>query len=61
MQEFQYSSRNPMIDEIIQHKPRFVLLNKADMADKSITKEWLEYFQEKGIKALPLILKQEMG
>ncbi len=28
------SSRNPMIDEIIQHKPRVILLNKADMADR---------------------------
>jgi len=48
------SSRNPMIDEIIQHKPRLVLLNKADMADKQITKEWIDYFQEKGIKALAI-------
>ena len=43
------SSRNPMIDEIIQHKPRLVLLNKADMADKQVTKEWIHYFQEKDI------------
>jgi ribosome biogenesis GTPase A len=49
-----YSSRNPMIDEIIQHKPRLVLLNKADMADKAITKEWINYFAEKGIKALAI-------
>jgi ribosome biogenesis GTPase A len=48
------SSRNPMIDEIIQHKPRLVLLNKADMADKQVTKEWIHYFQEKGIKALAI-------
>jgi len=47
-----YSSRNPMIDEIIQHKPRLVLLNKADMADKEATKEWIAHFKEKGIKAL---------
>ncbi|MGJ7910671.1 ribosome biogenesis GTPase YlqF [Neobacillus sp. LXY-1] len=47
-----YSSRNPMIDEIIQHKPRLVLLNKADMADKEVTKEWIAFFAEKGIKAL---------
>lgn len=33
-----YSSRNPMIDEIIQHKPRLLLLNKSDMADQSKTK-----------------------
>ncbi|WHY02357.1 ribosome biogenesis GTPase YlqF [Neobacillus sp. DY30] len=49
-----YSSRNPMIDEIIQHKPRLVLLNKADMADKAATKEWIAYFAQKGIKAIAI-------
>ncbi|MDQ1146727.1 ribosome biogenesis GTPase A [Bacillus sp. SORGH_AS 510] len=49
-----YSSRNPMIDEIIQHKPRLVLLNKADMADQEATKEWISFFAEKGIKALAI-------
>jgi ribosome biogenesis GTPase A len=49
-----YSSRNPMIDEIIQHKPRLVLLNKADMADKDVTREWIAYFADKGIKALAI-------
>ncbi|WP_050614755.1 ribosome biogenesis GTPase YlqF [Bacillus testis] len=48
------SSRNPMIDEIIQHKPRLVLLNKADMADPQKTALWLAYFEEKGIKALAI-------
>ncbi|WP_449619363.1 ribosome biogenesis GTPase YlqF [Robertmurraya sp. Marseille-Q9965] len=49
-----YSSRNPMIDEIIQHKPRLVLLNKADMADKEVTKEWIRFFDEQGIKSLAI-------
>lgn len=49
-----YSSRNPMIDQIIQHKPRLVLLNKADMADKQATKEWIAFFAERGIKALAI-------
>ncbi|EIJ81518.1 GTPase YlqF [Bacillus methanolicus PB1] len=49
-----YSSRNPMIDEVIQHKPRLLLLNKADMADQSKTKEWIEYFQENDIRALAI-------
>jgi ribosome biogenesis GTPase A len=48
------SSRNPMIDEIILHKPRLVLLNKADMADKQVTKEWIHYFREKNITALAI-------
>jgi ribosome biogenesis GTPase A len=49
-----FSSRNPMIDEIIQHKPRLVLLNKADMADKEATKEWVAFFASKGIKAIAI-------
>jgi ribosome biogenesis GTPase A len=49
-----FSSRNPMIDEIIQHKPRIVLLNKADMADKEATAEWIRYFKNQGITALAI-------
>lgn len=49
-----YSSRNPMVDEIIQHKPRLVLLNKADMADKERTIEWIQYFSKKGVTALAI-------
>jgi ribosome biogenesis GTPase A len=46
------SSRNPMIDEVVQQKPRLVLLNKADMADKVLTDQWIDYFAKQGIKAL---------
>ncbi|WP_433957741.1 ribosome biogenesis GTPase YlqF [Cytobacillus horneckiae] len=49
-----YSSRNPMIEEIIQQKPRIVLLNKADMADAELTKQWIAYFEEQGIRALAI-------
>lgn len=49
-----FSSRNPMIDGIIQHKPRLVLLNKADMADKETTKEWLAFFADRGIQSLAI-------
>ncbi len=48
------SSRNPMIDEIILNKPRLLLLNKADLADSTITKEWIQYYAEKGIPALAI-------
>jgi ribosome biogenesis GTPase A len=48
------SSRNPMIDEIIQNKPRLVLLNKVDMADAKKTDQWLAYFENKGIPALAI-------
>ncbi|AZB42921.1 ribosome biogenesis GTPase YlqF [Bacillus sp. FJAT-42376] len=55
------SSRNPMIDEIVSAKPRIILLNKADMADPRVTKEWLHYFKEKGMHALPLDAQSGKG
>ncbi|CAM3354868.1 ribosome biogenesis GTPase YlqF [Marinicrinis lubricantis] len=48
------SSRNPMIDDILAQKPRIVLLNKADIADERITKEWIRYFADRKLKALPV-------
>ncbi|HZG61111.1 MAG TPA: ribosome biogenesis GTPase YlqF [Anoxybacillus sp.] len=48
------SSRNPMIDEILVNKPRIMLLNKADMADEEITKQWIAFFQKQHIKALAI-------
>ncbi|MDO7905855.1 ribosome biogenesis GTPase YlqF [Paenibacillus sp. JX-17] len=48
------SSRNPMIDEILQGKPRIVVMNKADLADPEVTKQWIAEFKEQGLTALPL-------
>lgn len=48
------SSRNPMIDEILQGKPRMILLNKADLADPEVTDEWIKYFKEEGHTALAI-------
>ncbi len=42
------SSRNPMIDEVINQKPRLLILNKVDMADESETRKWVQYFANKG-------------
>ncbi len=43
------SSRNPDIDEIAKGKSRLILLNKADLADRSATDKWYEYFTAKGL------------
>ncbi len=55
------SSRNPMIDEIIKNKPRLLLLNKADMADPKVTKEWISYYKENGIHALAINSQEGNG
>ncbi|GGE65739.1 ribosome biogenesis GTPase YlqF [Priestia taiwanensis] len=55
------SSRNPMIDEIISHKPRLMLLNKADLADDKVTKEWIAYFEAQGHKVLAIDAQSGKG
>ena len=44
-----YSSANPMLQEIIAGKPRLVALNKSDLADRAVTKQWVEYFKKQEI------------
>ncbi len=48
------SSRNPMIDEIVRHKPRVVVMMKKDLADIEGLRKWLSYFEEKGAIALAI-------
>ncbi|MGL4950006.1 MAG: ribosome biogenesis GTPase YlqF, partial [Anaeroplasmataceae bacterium] len=38
-----YSSKNPMVDEIIKNKPRLIILNKSSMADSNETKKWIQH------------------
>lgn len=52
------SSRNPMLDQIIQQKPRMILLNKADLADEVQTKQWIHYFKAQGFYALAINSKE---
>ncbi len=46
-----YSSANPMLQDIISNKPRVIALNKADLADPEITKEWVAAFKQQNIPA----------
>lgn len=46
------SSRNPEIDKIIMNKPRIVIMNKSDLSDPSINKEWIKYFKDNGINTI---------
>ena len=42
------SSRNPDVDELTAGKPRLVVLNRVDQADRSSTDRWAAYFRNKG-------------
>ena len=48
------SSRNPDIDKLAKNKARIVLLNKSDLADDTVTDEWITYFKDKGFYCLKL-------
>ncbi|APB31170.1 MULTISPECIES: ribosome biogenesis GTPase YlqF [Vagococcus] len=55
------SSRNPMLDSLIQQKPRLMLLNKSDLADVKETQRWHDYFASQGIHCLAINANQGKG
>ncbi|MEE0872453.1 MAG: ribosome biogenesis GTPase YlqF [Ruminococcus sp.] len=55
------SSRNPELNNLIQNKPRVILLNKCDMANQTATKMWIDYYKKQGITALAVDCKSGRG
>ena len=55
------SSRNPDIDKIGKNKARLILLNKCDLADERITKEWAAWFEKQGYYAVMVNSKNGNG
>lgn len=55
------SSRNPDIDRLAANKARIILLNKADLADDSVTNKWIKYFNDKNIHCLKLNSRNNSG
>lgn len=53
------SSQNPMLTKIVGDKPKLLILNKADLADPTLTKEWQAYFESQGIKTLAINSKEQ--
>lgn len=46
------ASANPDIDKLLEGKPRIILLNKSDLTDSRITKEWINYLSNDNVKVL---------
>lgn len=46
------SSKNPEIDSIVNNKPRLIVLNKSDLADPVISKEWSDWYRKQGIPVI---------
>ncbi|BAH06355.1 ribosome biogenesis GTPase YlqF [Clostridium kluyveri] len=46
------ASKNPDIESICGSKPRIILLNKSDLSEESITKQWISYLLEDNVRVL---------
>ncbi len=46
------ASKNPMVDQLIQQKPRLILLSKRDKADETETKKWIQSLNSEFTKAI---------
>ena len=45
-----YASRNPDLNYMTKNKSRVLLMNKADLADPSVTQQWTNYFKSRGLQ-----------
>lgn len=55
------SSRNPDIPDICGNKPRMVILNRIDMADPAVTKQWADHFKAQGLAVIQTDCKSRKG
>lgn len=51
-----YSSKNPMLEKLIQNKPRLIILSKRDKADPQMTIRWTQALEDEQNKVLALDL-----
>lgn len=49
-----FSGRNPNFDDIIRSKPRLLVMNKSDLADKELTKSWIDAYKSQGLTVIPI-------
>ena len=49
-----FSSRNLDIESLVKNKKKIIILNKEDLADNNVTKEWIEYYKKNGITAIAI-------
>lgn len=55
------SSRNPELQNIINNKPRLIVMNKSDLAGDKANAEWINYFKNNSMPALLVDCKSGKG
>ena len=56
-----FSTKNPDIDKLAGNKMRIIILNKADLADEQVTKQWIEWYSAHNVKVVPIIATSGKG
>lgn len=51
-----YSSKNPLIDEMVHQKPRLVILSKKDKADPKMSEKWIQTLNNEQTRAIAMDL-----
>jgi len=55
------SGRNPNFNDLIKGKPRLIVMNKYDLADKSVTDLWVQKYTYEGMKVVPVSCQTGWG
>ena len=55
------SDANPMLDQLIGNRERFVVLTRDDLADPHITPRWVEWFAARGREAIAVEARQQQS
>lgn len=51
------ASKNPLFNDIINNKPRLIVMTKKDLSDDSVTNQWIKYYKSLGYHAISVNLK----
>ena len=55
------SSRNPDLKELYKGKPKMIILNRIDLSDPVVNKDWAEHFNKQGIIVVETNSKSGLG
>lgn len=52
-----HSSTNPDLNQIIENKPKIVILSKSDLSDPIQNQKWINFYENKGFACMEFSLK----
>ena len=56
-----YSTKNPDIDKLTKGKMRLIVLNKSDLSDPSVVKEWSKWYSRADVRVIEIVATSGKG